>query len=485
MPNHEDLVVYETHIRDLTSHPSSPVRPPYKGNYEGILKSLGTGTGLDHLKELGVNTIEFLPVHEFNNDLEGHNWGYTTVYFFAPEASYALDPLKGSQVYEFKRLVNELHAEGFAVMMDVVYNHVGHPNLFSDLDRKYYFRLNPDYTFQNYSGVGNDVRSEAPMARRLIIDSVLHFMKEYHIDGFRFDLAELIDLDTLHQLREEALEINPDVLLVSEPWSFRGTHKERLKGTGWSAWNDNFRYCIKDFAHGNADREYVKKVIEGSVRIWTANPMQAVNYVESHDDMALIDELSLRPDKNGMHLTPHDADSARLAGTVVLTSLGIPMLHSGQEYLRSKRGISNTYNKGDAINSLNWKERDRPLAKEALAYHQGLIALRTSAQGASFRVAEMSETTIRWIDPQEKKAVGFVINEQGKHPGNPFVVLLNSSTRPVRFDIDLPAGEWIQVSDGRRVNPDGLSSQPLSSAPAATRQSVTVEGISSAIFMRK
>ena len=484
-PQHEDLIIYETHVRDLTMHPSSPVRPPFKGNYEGIVKSLGTGTGLDHLKDLGVNAIEFLPIHEFNNGPDGHNWGYATVYFFAPEASYAMDPLRGSQVYEFKRLVNELHAQGFAVVLDVVYNHVGHPNLFSDIDRKYYFRLNPDFSFQNYSGVGNDVRSEAPMMRRLIVDSILYWMQEYHIDGFRFDLAELIDLDTLKQIREEAVKINPNILLVSEPWSFRGTHKERLKGTGWAAWNDDFRYRIKEFAHGNADRESVKKVIEGSTKLWTDSPLQSVNYVESHDDHALVDEMSMRPDKNAMHLTEQDAQAVRLAGTVVYTSLGIPLIHEGQEYLRSKRGISNTYNKGDAINALNWTERDRPLAKEALNYYRGLIALRTSEAGASFRVRKTPQNYIRWISPQDHKAVGFVINEHGNHPGKAFVVLLNSSSRSASFEFDLPVGEWVKIADGTHLNPKGLDGQPTVSNPTSRRMALDVEGISSTIYMRK
>ena len=238
----QDAVIYETHVRHLTIHPSSGVPIPQRGKYDGVIASELTDTGLDHMKKMGINTIEFLPINEFNNGNSGHNWGYTSVFYFAPEGTYAHQPLKGSQYYEFKELINQLHNRGFDVIMDMVYNHVGWPNLFSTIDRKYYFRLNDDFTFQNFSGFGNDVRSEAPMMRRLITDNIRYWMEEFHVDGFRFDLTELIDMETMMQINTAA----------------------------------------------------------GALNFWAATPpLQPVNYLESHDDLALTDELCSHPDRNG------------------------------------------------------------------------------------------------------------------------------------------------------------------------------------------
>ncbi|HET6494871.1 MAG TPA: alpha-amylase family glycosyl hydrolase [Thermoleophilia bacterium] len=481
-PPSQDVVIYEAHVRDLTMHPSSGVAPPLRGRYEGVLASEGTGTGLDHLKDLGVNMIEFLPLAEFNNGPDGYNWGYSQVFYFAPEASYARDPLRGSQYYEFKRLVNELHRRGFGVILDVVFNHVGSPNIFHLVDKKYYFRLNPDYTYSNFSGCGNDVRTEAPMMRRLIVDNIVYWMKEFHADGFRFDLCELVDLDTMMALRDAARAINPNVLLISEPWSFRGENKHQLKGTGWSAWNNDFRYAAKDFAMGRRNRDWIRKNIVGSVETWAADPRQPVNYLESHDDMALADELCTRPDRDGRSLQEMDVSANRLAATVLFTSLGIPMISEGQEFLRSKRGIQNSYDKGDDVNALRWTDRDRPPAAEALAYYRGLIRLRASPQGAAFRLREAPPPDYyQWIMPPNDQALGYVVNAGHVHDGAAFVVLLNPAGDEVSFSVSFPAGMWKQIGDGRRIDPAGLPD--AETLPGPQTRTVRVPGLHSAIFM--
>ena len=483
IPRREDLVIYEAHVRDLTIHPSSGVPPNLRGTYEGVLATLGTGTGLDHLKALGVNAIEFLPTSEFENNTRDYGWGYNTVHFFAPEASYGRQPLRGSQYYEFKRMVDGLHRAGFAVLKDVVYNHVGGPNLFSMIDKKYFFRLTPDYKFINFSACGNDVRSEAPMMRRFIVDNILYWMREHKVDGFRFDLAELIDMDTMRQIEKEARALNPDVILISEPWSIRGQNKERLRGTGWSAWNNDFRYAAKDFARGRADREWMKKVITGSTEIWTANPLQAVNYVESHDDMALVDELSLRPDRNGKYVQSYEVAMNKLAVTVLFTSLGIPMINEGQEFLRSKYGISNTYNKGDAVNAIRWTDRERPLASEAMRYYKALIALRQSEAGRAFRVNQTPPAGYyEWITPPgESRAMGYIVNGRHQHPGRAFVVLLNASDNPVNFSVPLPLGSWRVIGDNVDINLTGMAGFPPYSGGQTV--SLKVGGVKTLILM--
>ncbi len=481
MPAHEDILIYEAHVRDLTIHPSSKVPPQLRGTYEGVLASAGTGSGLDHIKALGFNAIEFMPINEFENGARDYNWGYNSVYFFAPEASYARQPLKGSQYYEFKRMVNELHNKGFAVLLDVVYNHVGGPNIYSLIDKKYFFRLTPDNKFINFSGCGNDVKTESPMMRRLIVDNVLYFMREHKVDGFRFDLAELIDMPTMMEIRDKAKALNPDVLLISEPWSLRAQNKEKLKGTGWSAWNNDFRYAAKDFARGRADRDWLKKTIMGSVDIWTENPLQAVNYLESHDDMALADELSLRPDRNGKYIQSYEVSMNKLAATVLFTSLGIPMINSGQEFLRSKYGIQNTYDKGDAVNALRWTDRETPLGAEALRYYQDLVALRQSDEGRAFRVKQRPpEGYYQWIMPQNGRCMGYIVNARRIHAGRSFVVLLNGSDQAQEFSLTLPEGRWRIIGDGTRIDRAGRPDRPTAPGGPVT---LRVKEMSSLILM--
>lgn len=491
-PDPQDVVIYECHVRGMTVHPSSRAPAAVRGKYAGFMGTLGKGTGLDHLKALGVNTVELLPINEFLEVTDPYNWGYATVYYFAPESSYATAPEKGSAYYEFKQMVNDLHNEGFAVVIDVVYNHVGHPNVFALIDRKYYFRLNPDLSYSNHSACGNDLKTEAPMMRRLIVDNIVYFMEEFKVDGFRFDLAELIDMETMMAIRDAARAINPNVLLLSEPWSpGRGENKYELRGTGWSAWNNDFRYAAKDFVRGWGNRDWLREGIFGSVNTWALNPLQPVNYVESHDDRALVDELTLNPNFDGRKISEVDAARNRLAATILFTSLGKPMIHEGQEFLRSKWGIKNTYNRGDAVNAVRWADRDRPLARQALDYYRGLIHLRNSEEGASFRVAQRPpQSYYRWILPDNPKLMGYLVNVPEVHAGRGFAVLLNADDREHRMAVDLRGDSaWRMVGNGREINRAGLApqgapaGQPPPSWPAGWTGDITVPANGSVILM--
>ena len=459
-PDPQDVVIYECHVRGMTVHPSSGVPAAKRGKFAGLAASLGTGTGLDHLKALGVNAVELLPVSEFGEGPDPYNWGYATVYFFAPESSYALEPEKGSGFYELKQLVNDLHNQGFAVILDMVYNHVGGPNIFETLDRKYYFRLNAELGHSNHSACGNDVKTEAPMMRKLILDNIEYYLREFHVDGFRLDLAELIDMETMLAIRDRARAINPKAILISEPWSpGRGENKYQLRGTGWSAWNNDFRYAAKDFVRGQGNREWLKGSVFGSVDLWALNPLQPVNYLESHDDMAYIDELTANPERDGRLLNDRDAALNRLAATILFTSLGKAMLYEGQEYLRSKWGINNTYNRGDAVNALRWTDRDRPLARQALDYYTGMIQLRMSPEGAAFRVAQRPPRSYyRWLLPDNPKLMGYVVNVPELHAGRGFAVLLNADVRARSMEVELGGSTaWKMIGNGREINPRGLT----------------------------
>ncbi len=482
-PARRDMLIYETHIRDFTVDPSSQVVAPLRGTFEGVLATRRTGTGLDHLKTLGVNMIEFMPIQEFDNGTNAPGWGYSTDYYFAPESAYGRSPATGSQYYEFKRMVNELHRQGFGVILDVVYNHVGGANSFARFDRRSYFRLDADDGFSNFSGCGNDLKTESPIMRRLIVDNIVYWMKEHHVDGFRFDLAELVDMETMMAVQQAARAINPDVILIAEPWSFRGDQKRALKGTFWSAWNNEFTHPVRSFIQGQGRSDDVTKAIAGSVELWTADPLQSINYFESHDDMALADELSTSSGRDGRLLNATDAARNRLAATMLFTSLGIPMLSEGQEFLRSKHGIRNTFADGDEVNAVKWSDRERPLAKDVLAYYQGMIRLRQSPEGASMRLAEAPPAFYyEWITPGSGQLLGYRINSRHEQPGRAFVVLVNAGLRDETFVLDLAPGQWKLVGDGHTVDPTGLRVKPMRVA-GGTRNHVSVPALTAFVFM--
>ena len=482
-PAIRDMVIYETHVRDLTIDPSSQVPEALRGKFEGVLASRNTGTGLDHLRALGINMIEFMPIQEFDNGTNAPGWGYSPDFYFAPESSYGRAPLAGSQYFEFKHMVNELHRRGFGVILDVVYNHVGGANSFGRLDRRVYFRLDAEDGYSNFSGCGNDLRTESPALRRLIVDNIVYWIREHHVDGFRFDLAELVDMETLMAVQEAARAANPNIILISEPWSFRGDHKRALKGTRWAAWNNEFTHPVRGFIQGQGRSDMVPKAIMGSVELWTANPLQSVNYFESHDDMALADELSTSPGRDGRLLNQNDAARNRLAATILFTSAGIPMISEGQEFLRSKHGIRNTFADGDAVNALRWTDRDRPLAREALAYYQAMIRLRLSAEGASLRLSEIpTPDYYDWILPGSGQLIGYRINARHINPGRAFIVVVNAGTRDDAIEIDIPQGRWKLIGDGHNVDPTGLRVKPMAVA-GGSRIRIQVPALTAYLFM--
>ncbi len=506
-----DLIIYELHVRDLTAHPSSGVR--HKGTYRGLVEKQGPG-GLHHILELGVNAVELLPCQEFGNleppygvevngvrntwnPYERNHWGYMTSYFFAPESYYASGrPLTpggycgacGQQVTEFRDMVKALHRAGMAVIMDVVYNHVSHYDLnpLKLIDKKYYFRLDARQAFLNRSGCGNDLKTERRMARRLIVDSVTHWMRTYHIDGFRFDLATLLDWETVEAVTEAARKINPDVILIAEPW---GGGKYDLAGfsdRGWAAWNDLFRNGVKGqnpedgrswifgtFWGGN-DLAALQSYVRGSTRDCGGpflRPEHSVNYLESHDDYTLGDFLRLgtgrvRPGEKIRTLRTHarltkvEAKLHKLAMAFLFTSQGMVMLAEGQEFGRSKviaptdapdphvgEIDHNSYNKDNETNWLNYAHRE--LNRELFDYTRGLIALRRAHP--AFRRTPGHE--IRFLECATDYALGYILPNGASGDRGAFAVLFNPHPRrKARFQ--LPEGAWHTLVDETRAGPE-------------------------------
>lgn len=507
-----DLIIYEMHIRDMTAHPSSGAKHP--GTYRGLTEK-GIRGGIDYIKNLGINTVELLPAQEFANieipyrdsaagrlntwnPYERNHWGYMTAAFFAPEAYYSEDwhhynknvwmGTSGRQVNDFKDMVKAFHKEGIAVIMDVVYNHISEYEFgnLKEIDKEYYFRLDANGNFISESYCGNDFKTERPMARRMIVESVLYWMKEYHIDGFRFDLGKLIDWETVEEIIRRAQIINPDVIIVCEPWG-GGYDPMGFSVRGWASWNDQIRNGIKGenpvnghgwiFGkwYGNNDPDRVKSYVNGTLLRDKHGLFQkkehSVNYLESHDGYTLgdfiriglgdvkADEVIKNLDKH-VKLTPLQLKLNKLAALFLFTSQGITMIHSGQEFARSKvihteKGIvdnhkgmldHNSYNKDNETNYINYEEAD--LNAELVNYYSGLIKLRKSY--SSFRRAKFEEIKFFKIADNEF-AIGYEIVHKEEH----FIVLLNAN---LKNDVSfyLLAGNWDVV-----VNKDKAGINPL------------------------
>ncbi|WP_039834914.1 type I pullulanase [Paenibacillus sonchi] len=441
-----DAVIYELHLRDLSIHPASGIA--HKGQYLGLAESGTRGpggilTGLDHIADLGVTHIQLLPIYDYSTesvdetklDQPHFNWGYDPKNFNAPEGSYATDPyLPGLRITELKTMIQALHDRGLRVIMDVVYNHVydGYRVNFTKLVPGYYLRYKRDGSLSNGSGCGNDTASERIMMSRFIVDSVLYWAREYHLDGFRFDLMGLIDIDTMAEIRRRLDEIDPSIMTIGEGWIMETelamerlanqSNADALPGIG--QFNDGYRDAVKGniflpddpgFIGGRSGLEQaVKTGITGGVVYgqttgqFADEPQQCVNYMECHDNHTLWDKIVLSSPgaSNGQHRAMH-----RLASAMVLTSQGIPFLHAGQEFLRTKDGVENSFRSPVDINWLDW-ERCAAYADD-VTYMKKLIALRRAHPAFRLRSAEEIRAKLFF----EKAPAGVIAYTLREHAG--------------------------------------------------------------------
>lgn len=415
-----DAIIYELHLRDLSIHPASGMT--HKGQYlalaeEGTRGPEGILTGLDHIANLGVTHVQLLPIYDYSTESvdetkldEPHfNWGYDPKNYNAPEGSYATDPyMPGLRIQELKTMIQALHDRGLRVIMDVVYNHVydGYRVNFTKLVPGYYLRYKQDGSLSNGSGCGNDVATERLMMSRFIVESVVYWAKEYHIDGFRFDLMGLMDVDTMRETRRRLDGIDPSIMTIGEGWMM-GTElpMERLAHQknaslmpGIGHFNDDFRDAIKGniflydqpgFISGMMGLEpAIKAGIAGGIdfspgiKQFAEEPQQNVNYVECHDNHTLWDKIVLSTEgetvtqRRSMH---------RLASAIVFMSQGIPFIHAGQEFMRTKDGVENSYKSSVEINRMDWELC--AVHQEDVAYMKQLIALRKAHPAFRMRTA--------------------------------------------------------------------------------------------------
>ena len=507
-----DLVIYETHLKDLTAHPSSGSK--IQGDFKRFCEPSQKG-GINHLKKLGINCVEFLPLQKFAvieppfceeteegflnswNPYSYNYWGYMTSFFFAPENIYAsdspdipdADEILGKRpdaVNEFKQVVKKLHRNGIAVIMDVVYNHTSlfDKNPLTHLLPDIYLRRDKKGNLVNRSGTGNEFRSEHAVARKLITDSITYWMKEYHIDGFRFDLAALLDEETWDEIRKIATEINPNVILIAEPWGSRYAPYQ-FSDHEWASWNDQIRNGIKgsDPVHDpgyifsswqrETGRSKLENFFRGTLREFDSglfkNSSHSVNYLESHDGYTLGDFIRIAFDNSKarkkienrekhVKLKPQELSAAKLAALALMTSQGITMLHTGQEFGRSKiisnsqldddaeKIDHNSYEKNDETNWINFE--DISLNAELFHYYRGLIKIRRQAPA----LRKSDPENICFDHYGDPLAVSFYISGISSNDIYDYYVILNGNAYE-NTEFNLPGGSWELLANSEIASP--------------------------------
>ncbi len=400
----KDDVILEAHLRDLLKHAPIQLTADQRLTFNGLSKWIRKKSC--YLRKLGINTLELQPIQEPDaHDKFEYHWGYMPVNYFSPASIYSSSYKKSPK--EFKKFVHCCHHANIAVIMDVVYNHIGTPNHLYHIDHDYFFRKNPDGTLQNFSGCGNDLRTESPMVQRLIIDSLTHFIKTYRVDGFRFDLAELLGQEFLHQLETQLKEIKNDVQIIYEPWSFRNNIGHQLKHSSASAWNDEYREFVANYVRGNGNANGIEYFLKGSLNFRTNLPYQSINYVSSHDDRCWIDKITENQNFNGQSPTEIDKKRTHLALAITMMSIGVPMLSAGQDILFSKRGYSNTYQAGD-INAIDYNLLH--INQLTHKFFKRWIRFRLSRKGQALRLTNRPTDNYFSVYHSNSSAIGILYN---------------------------------------------------------------------------
>ena len=456
----EEAIIYELHIRDFSISETSGI--VNKGKFLGLTEkntqnASGRKTGLDYLIDLGITHIQILPmfdyatVDEANLTEPQYNWGYDPLNYNVPEGSYSTDPFDPfNRIFELKQMIRTLHDNGLRVIMDVVYNHVYDPKD-QALERTvpgYFYRYNADGSLANGTGVGNDTASERHMMRKYIIDSVKYWAKEYHLDGFRFDLMGIHDSVTMNAIREALDKIDPSIIIIGEGWEMSTPLPEDLKASQKNAqampkiahFNDSIRVALKGSDFGDEkDRGFISgknyledlllRNIKGAMHLSShssyVDPEQVIQYVEAHDNLTLYDKL--------LRSNPDDSEEVRikrhtLATSIVLLSQGVPFIHGGQEFLRTKAGVANSYQSPDEINQFEWERVTT--YQESVAYVKGLIALRKSEYLFRLHTHEEIDTHFTMLS-ENFNIVAFSLTNSEKK----YIVIFNGNRSDVIFRI--------------------------------------------------
>ena len=474
-----DAVIYELHVRDLSMDPSSGIPAKNKGKFLALTdlstSNNGQKTGVAAIKDLGVTHVELLPIFDFatvNENIPTFNWGYDPQNYNVPEGSYSSDPKKPTvRITEFKSAIMSLHKAGLRVNMDVVYNHVSNANTFSQnlIVPGYFFRRDDNGNLTSGSGCGNDVASERPMVRKFIVDSVKYWATEYNLDGFRFDLMGLMDIETINEITAALKKIDPTILVIGEGWNMgtlpadkRANQLNISKLPGVAHFNDQIRDGIKGSVFDAADNGFATGKFTAKMNVmagivgntdysteimtkWTTTaPGQSVNYVESHDNMTLVDKITA----SVKDAKPADiAQLSQLAASIALLSQGMPFIQAGQEFLRSKGGDTNSYKSSDLVNSLKWGTQSANAA--TVKYYKGLIALRKAHPAFRMATTDLVKKNLKFLTSPEGTIAYSINGSDVKDSAATIVVVHNANT--TAQTITLPkSGSWsVLVESGR------------------------------------
>jgi pullulanase len=497
LDNFTDIILYELQIRDMSIHESSGIIN--KGKYLGLIETgtknpAGLSTGLDHIKELGVTHVHLLPtfdhrsIDETRLDVPQYNWGYDPLNYNVPEGSFSTDPYDGrTRIKEFKEMVQTMHKNGLRVVLDVVYNHTGQTedSNFQQLVPFYYYRQNAEGGFSDAAACGNETASEREMMRKYMIESVVYWAKEYHLDGFRFDLMGIHDIETMNQISAELHKIDPSIFIYGEGWTAGSSplpmEQQALKANTYkldkiAAFSDDLRDGLKGSVFEEKEGGFAsnRKGLKESVKFgivastehpqvdyeavnyskapWAAEPYQTINYVSCHDNNTLYDKLKL---SNEEASEEEIVKMHKLAQTVVLTSQGVPFLHAGMEMLRTKNGVENSYNSSDEINQIDWNRKTT--YKPVFDYYQGLIALRKNHPAFRMMSKDLIQKHLEFIDTVDESVLAYRIKDNANGDDwKEILVLLNGSN--MNKTIDLPKGNFTLIADGQKVDESGIRS---------------------------
>ncbi len=493
-----DMIIYEMHHRDFSVDSTSGIKN--KGKYlalteHGTTNSDGLPTGIDHLIELGVTHVHLLPSYDYASvdeakpDENQYNWGYDPLNYNVPDGSYATDPyLPATRVKEFKQMVQALHKAGIRVVMDVVYNHtfnIAESN-FERTVPGYFYRQKEDGSLANGSGCGNETASERPMMRKFMIESVLYWAKEYHIDGFRFDLMGVHDIETMNEIRKAVDKVDPTICIYGEGWAAEAPQysadslamkENAARMPGIAVFSDELRDGLcgpvweKDkgaFLAGVPGGENsVKFGVVGAVehlqvcydsvnysrKPWAEQPVQMIGYASCHDGLCLVDRLkAAMPGITPEQLVRLD----KLAQTVVFTSQGIPFIYAGEEVMRDKQGVENSYKSPDAINAIDW--RRKTANGDVFMYYKRLIDLRKSHPAFRMGDADMVRRHLEFLPVEGKNLIAFRLKDHANGDRwEDIVVAYNSRTTPARLEV--PVGKYTVVCKDGMMDVRGLGTQ--------------------------
>ncbi len=489
-----DLVIYEMHHRDFSIDASSGLQ------YKGKFLALTEPKAIEYLKKLGVNAVHILPSYDYGSvdetqlDKNKYNWGYDPVNYNVPEGGYSTNPYDPAvRIQEFKQMVQALHQAGIRVILDVVYNHtfdIDHSN-FQRTYPDYFYRKNADGTYSNGSGCGNETASDRPMMRQFMIESVCYWINEYHIDGLRFDLMGIHDIATMNAIRQAVDKIDSTIFIYGEGWSaggcalpgeqlgmkanipqmpgiaaFSDEIRDALRGPFDNDQKPAFLACIPDceesvkfgIVGGISHPQVNMKKVNYSQKPWALEPTQMIAYVSCHDDMCLVDRLkaSVPSLKSKGKLTKEQQDELirldLLAQTAVFTSQGVPFMLSGEEMLRDKKGVHNSFESPDSINHLDWANLQR--YPQVFDYYSRLIALRAHHPAFRLGSADLVRKHLDFLDAPKNVVAFRLKNYAGRDDWRNIIVILNAN--PSEACIDIPQAAYSVVCEQGRIQEQGL-----------------------------